>query len=246
MKPSMRILAVLAASLSAAILAGGCDTNENADLDRGRELFTAKCGSCHILAEASTTGVLGPDLDAAFAQARADGTDTDYIEGIVEAQIETPRQVEDPATDPSYMPPGLVEGQDAVDVSAYVASVAGVPNIEPPEAPGGEGGAIFANNGCGGCHVFTPAESAGTTGPNLDETLEGQSAEQIETSIVAPDEQIVSGFSAGIMPQNYGEVIPPGDLATLVEFLLGGGPGGETTKESGDEMQSPSETEESP
>jgi cytochrome c551 len=35
-----------------------------------------------------------------------------------------------------------------------------------PEA----GKAVFAEAGCGGCHVFTPAESTGTTGPNLDES----------------------------------------------------------------------------
>ena len=33
--------------------------------------FVAKCGSCHTLARAGTTGVTGPNLDEAFQQARA-------------------------------------------------------------------------------------------------------------------------------------------------------------------------------
>src|SRR5688572_21657987 len=31
-----------------------------------------------------------------------------------------------------------------------------------------EGAAVFAEAGCGGCHVFTPANSEGTVGPPLD------------------------------------------------------------------------------
>lgn len=31
-----------------------------------------------------------------------------------------------------------------------------------------DGAAIFAEAGCGGCHVFSPANSTGTAGPSLD------------------------------------------------------------------------------
>jgi len=31
-----------------------------------------------------------------------------------------------------------------------------------------DGAAVFAEAGCGGCHVFTPANSEGTAGPPLD------------------------------------------------------------------------------
>jgi len=233
MKGSKRIIAVLGGVLAAGIVAAGCDTTEDANLDRGRELFIARCGSCHILSEANTTGVLGPDLDAAFAQARASGTDSDFIEGVVEAQIANPRQVRDPANDPSFMPAALVEGQDAEDVATYIASVAGVPGIEAPEAPGGEGGQIFANNGCGGCHIFGPAgpDASGMIGPNLDEVLAGQSSEQVAESIVDPEAEITAGFPSGSMPANFGDVIPEEDLDTLIDFLLNG-EGGEA---SGDE-----------
>jgi mono/diheme cytochrome c family protein len=203
------------------MIAAGCDLNENADVDNGRQLFIEKCGTCHYLNEAGTTGNTGPDLDAAFAAARESGMDGDTIEGIVLDQIEHPRAT-DP-DDPSYMPPDIVTGSDAKDVATYVASVAGVPGIEPPEAPGGPGGQVFANNGCGACHTFAAAESVGTTGPNLDEGLQGQSTQQIETSIVDPDADIVQGFQAGVMPDNYAETIDPADLKLLVVFISGGG-----------------------
>ena len=224
-----RIKALGLAAMGAAMIAGfsGCDASEDADLDNGRELFSAQCGQCHALAEAPTTGVIGPDLDASFAAARNDGMDQDTIEGVVEAQIENPRKV-DPE-DPSYMPPDLVEGDDVADVAAYVASVAGVPNIEPPQAPDGtEGGQIFLNSGCGSCHVLAAVESGGAVGPNLDENLPGQSAAQIEESIVDPSAEIVAGFD-DLMPPDYGESIAPDDLETLVKYLeetAGQSPGG--------------------
>lgn len=220
-------LLTVAAGAAIVAIASGCDLQENAEVDNGREMFVEACGSCHILQEAATTGNLGPDLDAAFADARASGMDQDTIEGVVEAQIANPRQPSgpDPESDPTYMPADLVTGEDARDVAAYVASVAGVPGIMPPQAPGGPGGQVFANNGCGSCHIFGPAQSQGQVGPNLDEVLEGQSAAQIEESIVDPDAQISGGFQAGVMPGTYGQDISPEDLELLVEFLMQGNGG---------------------
>jgi cytochrome c2 len=221
----------LLGALATVAIASGCDAQEDADLDNGRALFTDKCGTCHALAEAATTADIGPDLDAAFVNARAEGMDADTIEGIVEAQIANPREADPEATN-VYMPADLVTGQDAEDVAAYVADVAGVPGIEPPEAPGGPGGQVFANNGCASCHTFAAAESQGTVGPNLDEVLPGQSAAMVDESIIDPDAEPSQGFPSGVMPQDYEEQIPEEDLQLLVDFLLenagqgGGGSGG--------------------
>ena len=78
------------------------------------------------------------------------------------------------------MPANIFEGQDAEDVSAYVASVAGLDaegnpidpaNPPKPAPPGGgtDGKAIFASAGCSGCHTLAAAGASGTVGPNLDE-----------------------------------------------------------------------------
>ena len=212
-------LAFLCAALFAGLVVAGCDAQEDSDRENGRTLFIEKCGTCHALDEAATTADIGPDLDAAFADARASGMDNDTIEGVVQSQISNPREVDPELTD-QYMPANLVEGQDAEDVSAYIASVAGVPGIEPPQAPGGPGGQVFANNGCGACHVFSAAGSGGSVGPNLDETLQGQDEAMVEESIVDPEAQPTQGFPAGVMPQDYEAQIPPEDLKLLVEFLV--------------------------
>jgi len=206
-------------ALVAAVVFAGCDLQEDADLERGRQLFIAKCGTCHTLAEAATTAEIGPDLDAAFAAARAEGNDADTIEGVVQSQIENPRPAE-PDDANTYMPAELVTGQDAENVAAYVGSVAGIPGIKPPTAPGGPGGQVFAQNGCASCHTLEAAGAAGTVGPDLDQNLPGQSAQQIEESIVDPEADIVSGFQPGVMPSVYGSQIAPDDLQLLVEFLM--------------------------
>jgi len=212
----LKPLATALAGLAIVATVAGCDASEDADLENGRQLFIAQCGTCHYLNEAGTSSDIGPDLDAAFAAARASGQDQDTFEGVVEAQIENPREVAE--DDPTYMPPGLVEGDDARDVAAYVASVAGVPGIEPPTAPGGEGGQIFANNGCGACHQLAAAESAGSVGPSLDDEIPGQDAAMVEQSIVDPSAELSQGFSDA-MPGTYEESIEPADLDLLVKFL---------------------------
>lgn len=233
-----RTRAIAAAFLSLGLIAAlsGCDLKENADLEKGRSLFVTKCGTCHALKEAATNAQIGPDLDAAFAGARAAGQDQDTIEGIVTSQIEDPREV-DPG-DPTYMPPKIVEGQEADDVAAYVASVAGVPGIEPPTAPGGPGGQVFADNGCGACHTLAAAQSAGNVGPNLDDVLPGQSEDMISQSIVDPSATIVQGFNDGIMPANYGDSIDSSDLDLLVKFLASSA--GEGSPANGPARASPS------
>ena len=67
--------------------------------------FTSTCGGCHTLADAGTKGAVGPNLD----QLKPD-------EARVEHQI---------ANGGAVMPPKLLTGQDAKDVAAYVAAVAG-------------------------------------------------------------------------------------------------------------------------
>ncbi len=224
--------AILATSL--ALLAGGittgCDTQEEADLERGKDLFTNGCATCHALTEARAGAVIGPDLDASFAEARSNGMDQDTIEGIVEAQIDNPRDVDetDPDYEQLYMPADIFEGSDAQDVAAYVASVAGVEGIEPP--PLGDGGEIFAAQ-CGGCHQLEAAGSAGGVGPSLDEVLPGQEAEMIEQSIRDPQAEISPGFEdrEGVMPQYTPDQIPEENLADLIEYLIdstGGGNAG--------------------
>lgn len=95
----------------------------------------------------------------------------------------------------------------------------------PPPPPAGNpqaGKAVFDANGCGSCHTFSPAGSNGTVGPDLDNALKGKDAAFIHQSIVDPNAVIASGYSAGIMPQTFGQQLSQKQLNDLVAFLMSG------------------------
>lgn len=115
----VRVAGVLAAG-ALALVAAGCGGDEP-DLANGKAQF-ATCAGCHTLADAKSTGsesgspTAGPNLDDAFRGARESGFEDSQFEGVVHRWIE---KAQPPMT------PNLVTGQDARDVAAYVASVAG-------------------------------------------------------------------------------------------------------------------------
>jgi len=222
---------IVAVALIGAVILAGCDTSENADVERGRALFTSKCGTCHTLAQAGTSAVVGPNLDAAFAQARSDGMDNDTIEGVVQTQIAAPRVIEKGAQnyDRVYMPADIVTGQDAEDVATYVASVAGVPGAKAPQLAPED---LFAQK-CGICHALSAAGTTANVGPDLDEALQGKDAAFIQEAIVDPNKDITPGYQPNVMPQTFEQDLSPQDLKGLVNYILqsvgtgsGGGSGG--------------------
>ena len=130
----MRSSLALVGLVAAAAVLGGCQlADSGTNLVNGKQQFVEKCGSCHTLARAGTTGVTGPNLDEAFARAREDGFGQDTFEGIVHRQILHParRPQYDPNVTPpketGMMPAELVTGEDAEDVAAYVAEAAARP-----------------------------------------------------------------------------------------------------------------------
>ena len=180
--------ALLAGAACAAVLVtlGGCGTggySTDGSQGAGKPLFTQRCGSCHTLADAGTAGTIGPNLDDAFAQARADGMTSDTFIQVVREQILFP------ITQTSTGSPGMpgpdetlpqcsdvedsgfcVEDQEqaAQDISVYVGSVAGT-GAAPSGPATTDGEAIFTAS-CASCHTLAAAGSNGTVGPNLDDT----------------------------------------------------------------------------
>lgn len=73
---------------------------------------------------------------------------------------------------------------------------------------------------CSGCHTLSAAGATGQVGPNLDDVLKGKSADFIHQSIIDPNAVIASGFTAGVMPQTYGDQLSEQQLADLVAFLV--------------------------
>jgi cytochrome c oxidase subunit II len=82
-----------------------------------------------------------------------------------------------------------------------------------------DGKTLFTENNCGSCHALADAETTGGTGPDLDEGLADQDAAFIEESIVQPDAEIAEGFSPGLMPPNYEDLLEPAELEALVKYL---------------------------
>ena len=180
-----RRAALAALAVATAALVSGCGAVDHlsaseGDPSNGKTLFSQKCASCHVLADANAKGTIGPSLDAAFASVRLQKFDESTIRDVVRGQIAYP---EEP------MPAELVVGDDADDVAAYVGKCGGVPacgveatSAKPPAGTtttgGGGGGAdaqaegkeIFTGSaGCGGCHTLADAGTSGNVGPNLDE-----------------------------------------------------------------------------
>jgi len=174
---------VLGAGLAAvALLAAGCGTGgvasaggQRADTNNGQKLFSQTCAACHTLQAAGATGTIGPNLDNAFAADRKEGYPDSSIENVVLDQIRlgsgplatyTTSKKFTPGTP---MPANLFKGQDAIDVAAYVASVAGAGGFAAaPGNVGTNGAAIFKAN-CSSCHTLAAAGATGTVGPNLDQ-----------------------------------------------------------------------------
>ena len=180
----LQVVVLLVLSLVGALGLAACGDTvgytdaSSGDKIHGKELFKQGCGSCHTLADAGTTGTIGPNLDYAFLQSRKDGLGEDTILQVVRDQMAY--AVTKPSTGSPGMPRDIFTGQDADDVATYVASVAGLDasgqiinpaNPPKPTPPGGaaDGKTIFATAGCTGCHTLKAAGSTGTVGPNLDE-----------------------------------------------------------------------------
>jgi plastocyanin len=112
----LKLLTVTALAAAAAAL-GACGDSGSADLTKGKELFTQKCGACHVLQNAGTKGVQGPNLDLAFQKSIQDGLGRSTVKGVVKEQIALPQG--------GVMPAELVTGSDADDVASYVADAIG-------------------------------------------------------------------------------------------------------------------------
>lgn len=219
MKRKYRVGALGAGLAAAALLAAGCGYGgaanaggQRPDTQSGQQLFTQSCGTCHALSAAGTSGTIGPNLDNAFAADVQEGYPQSVIENVVLDQI---RLGSGPGPIATYsngklgnfkvqtqMPANIVKGQDALDVAAYVASVAGQSGYTTSASFasfGTNGEKIFKGAGCGGCHTLAAAGASGTVGPNLD-----QIASTLTVAIVA--QQVTNG--GAVMPAFKGKLSP--------------------------------------
>src|SRR4051794_31345560 len=193
--------AAAAAFVVLALAASGCGSGVgravsggSADTSNGKTLFVQRCGFCHTLHEANTSGKVGPNLDESFRPDYNQGFEESTVRQVVADQI---RFAGNFGVNGPTMPKNLVKGQDVDDVAAYVAAVAGprkgvsinaaargsggesggtTTNGTTPAGGGGGGGGAdvaagkdaFNSNGCGACHTLAAAGTNGKVGPDLD------------------------------------------------------------------------------
>jgi mono/diheme cytochrome c family protein len=109
-----------------------------------------------------------------------------------------------------------------------LAACGGTAATSTPSGGAGDavaGEATFKAN-CAGCHAVEAGVTL--TGPSLagigtaaGTMVSGMSAEQfLRQSIVDPNAQVTSGFSAGVMPGNFGTRLDSRQIDDLVAYLL--------------------------
>ena len=74
----------------------------------GKEIFATKCGACHTLADAGTSGTIGPDIDTLAPDAQT------VEDAIANGGAGT-----------GMMPRGLVSGEDLTHVTDYIVAATG-------------------------------------------------------------------------------------------------------------------------
>lgn len=109
----------------------------------GKDLFATNCGPCHTMAAAGTDGIIGPNLDEVLAP----GGNGNYEGGYGRALSAVVC-----GFGGGRMPAGILQGENAQEVSAFVGAYAGqvgvgeepladtrtAPQAEPPASCGDE------------------------------------------------------------------------------------------------------------
>jgi cbb3-type cytochrome c oxidase subunit III len=212
----LRRLSAAAGGVAVVVLLSACGTggsvsSASADQQNGRQVFQDKCAGCHTMAAAGSTGTIGPNLDASFAESRSEGFKESTILDIVHDQIKFPGQYPVAQDNPDYltanMPANIVTGQDAIDVSAYVAASAGKQGFVEAQAISGTNGKQIFITKCGGCHTLKDAGTSGTQGPNLD---------QLKPPFPIVKNQVIKG--GGIMPAFKG-VLTDAQINAVAKYV---------------------------
>jgi mono/diheme cytochrome c family protein len=124
-------------------------------------------------------------------------------------------ELTDTETGPTETGTGPAETETGQTETSTTATTA--PEEEAQAGDPAAGKALFASNGCAGCHTFEAAGSTGAVGPNLDEALEGKDAEFVHQSIVEPNAEVAEGYNAGVMPSF--QQLSEDQVNDLVAFL---------------------------
>ena len=174
---------------------------------------TELCGAGHSLMRAAVR-VVSPSAFATWLHAQpANGP----------PPIGTPPPTVNEAV-PGYVPSGGASSAPSSSSSSSSSSGAGASTATAK--------AVFTSAGCSGCHTLAAAAATGTVGPDLDARLKSDCAtaaskkargatlqQCIETAITKPYAYLPAGYSAGIMPSDFGTRLTSDQIQSLVNFL---------------------------
>lgn len=100
------------------------ETEVPANLKDGQSLFVTNCGTCHALYSAGTDGNYAPDLDELLAPS-GPAEDESTISSTEKRVLNAIENGVDSSTTPGRMPGGILNEEQAQEVSEFVARTAG-------------------------------------------------------------------------------------------------------------------------
>lgn len=219
-------------------------------IEFGASVFVTNCTRCHGSQAQGITGIAPSLRDEHFFTERLSevgwgGSLEDYIVSVVTTgrQISTRPELYQGGGKPA-MPTwsekfgGPLRDDQIRAVAAFIMNfepyalgqIATLPPLAPPadeSTPEGRGQAVFLQAGCTACHTISGI-SSGNVGPVLDglaslagSRVSGLTAQEyVRQSIEDPSAFVVEGFTDGIMPPNFAEVLSEDQINDLVAFLL--------------------------
>lgn len=126
------LMVFLAVAIPYAVFSGKGDGESGemevpASLEDGQSLFVTNCGTCHALYSAGTDGNYGPDLDELLAPSGPPEGETakDTIKATEGRVLNAIENGVDSSTTPGRMPGGILNEEQAEEVSEFVARTAG-------------------------------------------------------------------------------------------------------------------------
>jgi cytochrome c oxidase subunit 2 len=144
-----------------------------------------------------------------------------------------PPPVGTPPSDVTQAVPGYATGTSAGSSSSGTSSSQSSASSGGGGTSAAAGKTVFTGAaGCSGCHTLAAAGATGTIGPNLDARLKADCAtakskqvrgatlqQCIQTAITKPYAYLPAGYSAGIMPSDFGQRLTSDQIKALVTFL---------------------------
>ena len=146
------------------------------DIARGKKLYMGNCTYCH-----GPTGDGGKGADLSRRNLSKAKSDTDLV-NIIDTGI------------PGTEMPGAwhMTRREMTQTAAFVRTLSQVDSRAPLVGDAGRGHAVYAKQGCAGCH--TTVDGGGYMGPDLAAIGSRRSAGYLRESIVSPEASLANAY----------------------------------------------------